>query len=70
MTPDGSLLAVGNVNEIEVWDLENRQQLRVLYGHQSRIDHLTISLDGKTIVSYAFNDSIKFWHSNGSCRNR
>ncbi|MHC5719600.1 MAG: hypothetical protein ACYTX0_48055 [Nostoc sp.] len=43
MTPDGSLLAVGNINEIEVWDLENRQQLCVLYGHQSRIDHLTIS---------------------------
>ncbi|MEH2289530.1 WD40 repeat domain-containing protein [Nostoc sp.] len=69
MTPDGSLLAVGNINEIEVWDLENRQQLCVLYGHKSRIDNLTISLDGKTIVSYAFNDSIKVWHSNGSCCN-
>ncbi|MEH2348808.1 MAG: hypothetical protein V7K55_12515 [Nostoc sp.] len=70
MTPDGSLLVVGNINEIEVWDLENRQQLCVLYGHKSRIDYLTISLDGKTIVSYAFNDSIKVWHSNGSCHNR
>ncbi|MDM9381374.1 hypothetical protein QUB80_11735 [Chlorogloeopsis sp. ULAP01] len=67
MTPDGSLLAVGNINSIEIWDLESRQQLCVLDGHQSRIDYLTISLDGKIIISHASGDSIKVWHSNGTC---
>ncbi|MDV3003010.1 MAG: putative serine/threonine-protein kinase PkwA (plasmid) [Chroococcopsis gigantea SAG 12.99] len=67
MTPDGSLLAVGNINSIEIWDLESRQQFCVLDGHQSRIDYLTISPDGKIIISHASGDSIKVWHSNGTC---
>lgn len=61
MTPDGSLLAVANNNQIEIWDLESRKKICILCGHQSRIDYLTISQDGKTIISYAFNDSIKVY---------
>jgi WD40 repeat protein len=61
MTSDGSLLAIGNLNEIEVWNLQSKKCFCLLRGHEARIDHLIISLDGKSIVSYASNDSIKIW---------
>ncbi len=57
-SPDGHTLASTSDKMIRLWDISNRTISKTLTGHAREIRSLTVSPDGKTIVSgsYGFNE--------------
>jgi WD40 repeat protein len=64
LSPDGSLLAAGHLDEsgrvaLEVWSVE-RQQKRELHGHTGPIRSL-VFLNDKKIASASDDGTIRIW---------
>jgi WD40 repeat protein len=50
-SPDGRLLAFGGENRaVHLWDVVNRRQLAVLWGHTGDITSVAFSADGRRVV--------------------
>jgi WD40 repeat protein len=60
MTPDSKILVSGRDLNLEVWDGQTGELVCDLPGHESKIRHLAVTQDGKTIASYA-DDGIRIW---------
>lgn len=59
-SPDGSLLAVGEGSEIQVWDVASARLLTTL-ADSNVIQRLAFSPDGKYLVNSAQNNQITLW---------
>jgi WD40 repeat protein len=58
---DGTRLALGNGNEIWVWDTSAWQMVKRLSGHVDLVEDLTFTPDGKTIISASRDGTIRSW---------
>ncbi len=47
---------------IKLWNLEKRQEIRTLHGHDSRVRSVNFSPNGKTLVSGSWDNTIKLWN--------
>ena len=63
LSPDGSrIITAGfNDNTIKIWDLRTGEELMTLRGHESRMQALAISADGKRIASCGDDRMIKLY---------
>jgi WD40 repeat protein len=67
LSPDGKMLAVsqGKYNEagkVQLWDLTPGRPLLTFVGHESFIDSLAFSPDGKTLASGSGDTTILLWN--------
>jgi WD40 repeat protein len=46
---------------IKLWNVEKRQEIRTLHGHDSRVRSVNFSPDGNTLVSGSWDNTIKLW---------
>jgi WD40 repeat protein/tRNA A-37 threonylcarbamoyl transferase component Bud32 len=66
-SPDGRYLAVGHgslINrrgEIHVWDLVTLRPIRIMRGHNQVITTVRFTLDGRSLVSAAWDKTVKVW---------
>jgi WD40 repeat protein len=60
--PDGSLLAAAyDDNTIRVWDIATKDELMILYGHNSPVTDLRFTVDGKFLISTSLDGTIRIW---------
>ncbi|MBA4451063.1 hypothetical protein FHK94_17115, partial [Cylindrospermopsis raciborskii CS-506_D] len=59
--PDGkTLVSASSDNTIKIWDMATAREKHTLTGHEFSVNSVTISPDGKTLVSASY-DTIKIW---------
>ncbi len=62
ITPDGKLLATGDVDgEIRLWQVANGQLLFTHHAHADWVFSVAFSPDGKTLASGSADQTIKLW---------
>ena len=62
ISPNGQLLAgVRSDGKIAIWDLQRREVIRLLAGHEQPILALAISPDNRILISAGHDLSIRFW---------
>jgi WD40 repeat protein len=71
-SPDGKLLAsAGEDKIIRLWQIENKQCLKILLGHTDRIVDVNFSHCGKLLISASPDASIRIWDiTAGKCIKR
>ena len=60
-SPNGSLIACANNNEIHLWDMQNHELLLTYSGHTDVVDSLAYSTDGKTLASASRDGTVLLW---------
>jgi WD40 repeat protein len=62
-SPDSRLLALGNQNELELWDLQTGQKMLTLSGHTAPVTSSAFSPDGQFLVSGSEypEESVRLW---------
>jgi len=69
-SPNGKILAAGNCMDISakkikgainLWDIQTRQIIHTLEGHERATECLTFSPDGKTLASGGWDGTMRFW---------
>jgi len=58
---NGKLLASNTANSIHLWDAEKGKHLATLDGHEDVAFDLTLSRDGKTLVSSSWDNEVRIW---------
>ena len=62
MSPDGSMLAIGNDNHtVQIWDVATLSERRVLTGHQSSVYAVAFSPDGKRLYTGSEDTTALAW---------
>lgn len=64
ISPDNNYLAAGKVNDglIEIFDLQNKQIIKTLSGHNGAVNRLFFDKKGKYIYSSGKDGQIKIWN--------
>lgn len=63
-SPDGSQLAVGQYDDVvTIWDVDNGDLLRTLYGHTSDVLTVAWSQDGTFIASGGADNTVRIWNA-------
>jgi WD40 repeat protein len=63
-SPDGTYLAVSGLgDDITLWSLPTGEQIGTLKGHKIAVWNLQFINNGRTMVSFGYEQSIKFWDS-------
>ncbi len=68
-SPDGCLLALGDINGVvQVWDSRTGKVIVLCRGHQNMVRSVVFSPDGQILASGSSDHTIKLWNSlNGQC---
>jgi WD40 repeat protein len=62
ITPDSKTIIAGGDNRtIGMWNIEDRQLIRYLYGHKDVVQALSISPDGALLASGSRDNTINLW---------
>ena len=61
--PDGSRLAVGTGERIELWDPDLPARVATLHGHAGRIQDLAWTADGSTLLSVDAGGWVRVWET-------
>jgi WD40 repeat protein len=59
--PDGTLALDGRDNVIRLWRLDGAQELGRLVGHQTRVNALAFTPDGRSLVSASDDGTLLIW---------
>ena len=51
-----------NDNTIKLWNVETGQEISTLTGHNSRVNSVSFSPDGKTLATGSWDNTIKLWN--------
>jgi WD40 repeat protein len=65
-SPDGKFLAVGEGLNVALWEGTMSQTLGVLSGHIRLIECVAFSPDGRTVMSGAHDETVRFWDAASS----
>ena len=60
-SPNGNLLAIGNRNEVWIWDTSNWQVKEKLAGHTGEIIDLAFTPEGTNLLSASRDGTIRVW---------
>lgn len=58
---DGELVAVGNGNDLAVFETASGKVRQIFKGHEQPIEHCALSPDGKWLASSSRDNSIRLW---------
>lgn len=61
LSPDGKLLAMGNDNEVWIWDTASWQIIKKFAGHTGLIQDLEFTPDGTRVLSAGREGTIRVW---------
>lgn len=60
-SPDGKMLALGQLHIIELWCVETGKQICTLIGHSDEVSSVSFSKDGKILASGSKDCTMKLW---------
>ena len=60
-SPDGTILANGSGNNVELWDVQTGALLRTFTGHEQWVSSVAFSPDGATLASGSYDNTVKLW---------
>lgn len=60
-SPNGSLLAIGNLSSIWIWNTSSSQMVKELSGHNGFIADLAFGPDGNSLLSAGGDGTIRIW---------
>jgi WD40 repeat protein len=60
-SPDGGMLASGEVKSVALWDVTNRRQIGTLNGNSAAVLAVAVSPDGKVLASVDEDEAIALW---------
>ena len=70
LSANGRYIIAENKHAICVWDTETGQCINALIGHQGHVDKLSLTPDGRSVVSISWDKSLRVWNlSSGECIN-
>jgi WD40 repeat protein len=62
LSPDGNLLAaVFDDHTIHIWDVDTRDEVMSLYGHNNTVTDLGFTPDGQLLISTSSDGTIRLW---------
>jgi WD40 repeat protein len=61
ISPNSSIMAIGLLDGIHIWNVKNYERLMSLKGHQKKVTCLTYSPDGKILASGSDDTTVKLW---------
>ncbi|WP_433337727.1 WD40 repeat domain-containing protein [Spirillospora sp. CA-294931] len=68
LAPDARTAAVGHGETIGLWELETGRHLRTLTGHTAQVEALSLSADGRLLLSGARDRTMRLWDTaTGQC---
>lgn len=68
-SPDGTLLAVASLREVQIWKVHGLEveQIAVLTGHQGTVNDLAFTPDGSRVLSGSDDETVRVWDVDGLC---
>lgn len=63
-SPNGKTLVGSSSSDVLVWDVKSRTLLHRLKGHSKSISSISFNIDGKTIATSSYDNTIKLWDIN------
>lgn len=68
LTPDDRILITGSNNQtVDLWDAATLKHIATLTGHTHWVRNVSVTDDGKKIISCAFDGTIRIWNITGIC---
>ncbi|KAJ3295141.1 hypothetical protein HDU76_006883 [Blyttiomyces sp. JEL0837] len=62
-SPDGARIFLALGGNVEIWDCDTGYGMQTLFGHQSHVESVQVSKDGKMIVSGSDDNTVRVWDS-------
>src|SRR5204862_3213118 len=60
-SPDGKVLAIGDVQTVHLWDMAKNRDLHDFPGHAGTVEELRFSADGKMLTTTGRDRSAQVW---------